>query len=54
MEGNDRETAAKAAVPKTGACSSSATTTQPAAASRLNQLRDVRSILYNKSLLFIC
>ena len=32
MEGNDRETAAKAAVPKTGACSSSATTTQPAAA----------------------
>ena len=54
MEGNDRETAAKAAVPKTDACSSSATTTQPAAASRLNQLRDVRSILDNKNSLFIC
>ncbi len=32
MEGNDRETAAKAAVPKTGACSSSPATTQPATA----------------------
>ena len=31
MEGNDRETAAEAAVPKTGACSSSTTTTQPSA-----------------------
>ena len=31
MEGNERQST-EAAVPKTGACSSSATTTQPAAA----------------------